>query len=87
MASDDETIIGCMRVAWGGLVVQGVQRRRCDRCNAEIWVSPVSLAAVTAMQAKLRCLECCGEIKVDMLLPGQAEEIARAFRDLDKESN
>lgn len=81
----DEKIILCFRVDAHAPRVEGSGVTVCAQCGHAIVASPTTLRAV-AIDATAICLECApaameGQPLPELeLLPGQAEEIARALR-------
>jgi hypothetical protein len=62
-ASGEPMIFACMRTATIDVehVVRGSTRRTCNRCKAEVWISPATLETHDKMaNAEIVCLECIG---------------------------
>jgi hypothetical protein len=62
-ASGEPMIFACLRTASAnpGHVVRGSTRRTCNRCKAEVWISPTTLQTHDKMaNAEIVCLDCIG---------------------------
>jgi hypothetical protein len=70
-ASGEPMIFACLRTATAdaGCIVRGSTRRTCNRCKAEVWISPATLETHDKMaNAEIVCLDCIG------LMPEEGED-------------
>jgi hypothetical protein len=62
-AAGEPTIFACLRTATAdpGCVVRGSTRVACQRCGAEVWISPATRATRDRItKAETVCLDCLG---------------------------
>jgi hypothetical protein len=62
-ASGEPMIFACLRTegADPGCIVRGSTRRTCNRCKAEVWISPATLETHDKLaNAEIVCLDCLG---------------------------